>query len=358
MKCITLLLIVSFLSTITICESGIFNHGKPPGPQQRRRRTLIHVDSQNIIRLICKHAGMVLPEHITRDLEIISSVCECDDTSLDLIHKELRIQNIKIVIPKENGNKYSGLKEERAALSIGTLCLSWDSYLRPCIDIEVENVNILVEFINLILTKNNWNTLKDKGFPPKFKDLDDGDVPLKESTFIRIGGIRLIGEIKLKLRSKPLDQDLVEDIVFDLRKIAELSNQIRRASDHAKDKTGRRGLKTEELYEIIYIYFNEQIQQLVKIAATDLALGAINRDTQGKTVRDAKKLLGSAVNVAMKYSKNVGDKADEQFGDNLMSLGVGAKELDQLRNAFKSSADNLFRNGNNDTTSDDSETGQ
>lgn len=157
MNCIKLLLLVSFWSTVPLCESGIFNYWKVPAPQQQRgKRTLIHVDSQNIIRLICKHAGMVLPEHITRDLEIMSSVCECDDTSLDLINKELRIENIKVVMPKKKGNKSSVSQEESVALTIGTLKLTWDFYLRPCIDIEVENVNILVEFINLILTKNNW----------------------------------------------------------------------------------------------------------------------------------------------------------------------------------------------------------
>jgi len=300
-----------------------------------------------------KHAGMVLPEHITRDLEIMSSVCECDDTSLDLINKELRIENIKVVMPKKKGNKRSVSQEEHVALTIGTLKLTWDFYLRPCIDIEVENVNILVEFINLILTKNNWNELKDIGFPPKFYDLDDLLLKDYTSTFLRTGGVRMIGEIRLKMRSRLLDQDLVEDIVFDLRKLAELSNQISNASEQAKETTGRRGLKTEELYEIINVYFSKRIQQLAKIAATDLALGALNPESGGKTVRDAKKLLGSAVNFAMKYSKDVGNKADEQFGDNLKSLGVGAKELDLLKNAFKSSTESLFRNGNSDTTPDD-----
>jgi len=188
------------------------------------------------------------------------------------------------------------------------------------------------------------NELADRGFPPNFYDNDDASTTASttESTFLRIGSIRMVGEIRLKIRSRPLDKDLVEDIVFDLGKLEEMNNQIRSASQRAKEKTGRRGLKTEELYEIINVYFNRQIQQLVKIAAADLALGAFSRDSGGKTVKDAKKLLSGAMGVAMKYSKDVGKKADENFESNLKNLGMGPRELNMAKDLFKSSAASLF----------------
>ncbi len=151
---------------VTICEGGIFNPGSPshaarsaPAPTPAptplpppKKDYFIRVDPQHIIRLICKHAGMVLPNYIVQDLELVASVCKCDETRLDLINKRLKVRNLKILTPGENAN--GGLSQP--ALSVGRLTLSWDSYLRPCIEMEVQDVDILVEFVNLIFTRNNW----------------------------------------------------------------------------------------------------------------------------------------------------------------------------------------------------------
>jgi len=142
------------LWTIIVCaiplltEAGFFRDKPTP----TSKKSLFHVDPQNIIRLICKHGGVVLPESIKKDIDIITSVCECDETSLDLINKELVVKGFRVSLPLKK-NTHAG---EKTALRVGRFSLSWDSYLRPCIDIEVEDVDILIEFINLVLSKNNW----------------------------------------------------------------------------------------------------------------------------------------------------------------------------------------------------------
>ena len=135
--------------------AGIFSKGGPPDPVSftQRKKSLFSVDPQNIIRLVCRHGGVVLPESIKKDLDVFASVCHCAETSLDLIRKELVVKGFQVAMPMKK-KKANG--EKTAALRVGRIYLTWDSYLKPCIDIEVEDVDILIEFVNLILSKNNW----------------------------------------------------------------------------------------------------------------------------------------------------------------------------------------------------------
>ncbi len=41
-------------------------------------------------------------------------------------------------------------------MRVRRICIRWDSYIQPCLEIEVDDVDILIEFINILLTKNNW----------------------------------------------------------------------------------------------------------------------------------------------------------------------------------------------------------
>ena len=138
-----------------LSAAGIFSkggHTDPVSLTQRRKKSLFSVDPQNIIRLVCRHGGIVLPESIKKDLDVLASVCQCTETSLDLINKELVVKGFQVAMPMKK-KKANG---EKTALRVGRIYLTWDSYLKPCIDIEVEDVDILIEFVNLILSKNNW----------------------------------------------------------------------------------------------------------------------------------------------------------------------------------------------------------
>ena len=144
--------IIVLCSIPVFIAAGNFRKGGPHSSSSTlNKKSLLRVDPQNIIRLVCKHGGVVLPESVNKDLNVISSVCQCAEISLDLINKELVVEGFRVAMPmskKANG--------ETTALRIGRILLSWDSYLKPCIDIEVEDVDILIEFVNLILSKNNW----------------------------------------------------------------------------------------------------------------------------------------------------------------------------------------------------------
>jgi len=335
------------LWTIVVCaiplftDAGFFRDTPASTPT---KKSLFHVDPQNIIRLICKHGGVVLPESIKKDIDVISSVCECDETSLDLINKELVVKGFRV------SNPHAG---EKTALMVGRFSLSWDSYLKPCIDIEVEDVDILIEFINLILSKNNWNELSDIGFPPQLYDEDD---ITGGQTFVRVGGIAMKGEIRLKLRSRPLDKDIHEDIVFDFGNLRDLSKQISAVSKVAYEKTGRRGCTTEELYDIIQSYFNRQIHQLVKSTALDIALGVLKPENGGKTAKDAKKILSIGRDVAMRYAKDIEKKADEHVDNNFKTLGVSRSDFNLMaRDILKSSKFFANRETENEDLFDDDE---
>ena len=99
--------------------------------------------------------------------------------------------------------------------------------------------------------------MADLGFPPSFAD-PELEVVTSESeptsTFLRIGGIHMMGDISLTIRSRPLDQQLGEAIVFDLRKLEAMNDQIRKAARRAEEQTGRRGVTSTELGIIIRDY--------------------------------------------------------------------------------------------------------
>ena len=68
-----------------------------------------------------------------------------DEAKLNLIDRELIIRNFTVGLPGQGDS-----------LRVGRVDVRWDSYTKPCVDIEVDNVSVLVEFTNLALTRNNW----------------------------------------------------------------------------------------------------------------------------------------------------------------------------------------------------------
>ena len=213
--------------------------------------------------------------------------------------------------------KWRGVTRHKATALLSTVCFS--------------AFQLLITFLlTFILRQSKFRSeLSDIGFPPQLYDEDEIVDSSSEaaSTFVRIGGIEVKGQIRLKLRSRPLDKDLCEDIVFDFDNLKTLSHQISAASKAAQKKTGRRGCTTEELYDIIQSYFNQQIQQRVKSSAVDTAMGALKPESGGKTIRDAKKFFSKGKDVAMKYANDIGQKAEEHVDDNINNLGLSRSDL-------------------------------
>lgn len=188
------------------------------------------------------------------------------------------------------------------------------------------------------------------GFPPKLYYSGEGSTT--SSTFVRFGNIEMSGEVRVRVKSKQLEKNLVEDIVIDLRQLHSLSRQIQVAAKKSEEVTGRRGCSTDELYEILSKYFGDQIKKFLKLTATDLALNALIRDKgESKTMNDVKRAWSGAVGAAMNYTQSIGDKAEGHIGESLKQFGLGKDELNLVKDAiFKTRAPSATKDENNDDT--------
>jgi hypothetical protein len=110
--------------------------------------SMLDVDPSKIISLMMRHGGLLIPKSAENDLKVFSKVCHADSVKLNGIQRKLIVENFTVHLPG---------KED--ALKIGRVFLRWGSYRKPCIEIEVDDVAITVEFLNVMLTKNNWYVL-------------------------------------------------------------------------------------------------------------------------------------------------------------------------------------------------------
>ena len=114
--------------------------------------SMLDVDPSKIISLMIKHGGLFLPESSKKDLDGLAQVCRVESVKLNILERKLELKNLIVALPEGKGK--NDTREE--ALRIGRAVLRWDSYLKPCLEIEVEDVTIVVEFFNVLLTQNNW----------------------------------------------------------------------------------------------------------------------------------------------------------------------------------------------------------
>lgn len=104
------------------------------------------VDPSKILRVLVKRGGMLIPRSVEKELLALSSVLEVDAASLNLVERILMMRNFTVSVP--------GSKKE--SLRIGQVNVTWDSYIKPCVKIEMEEVYVSVEFSNMRLTRTNW----------------------------------------------------------------------------------------------------------------------------------------------------------------------------------------------------------
>lgn len=130
---------------------------------------LTTVDPSKMVSLMIRYGGLVLPDSTEKDIAVLRQVCSADCVKLNIVEKKLAIYNFTVHLPEDkvkydqrrsedrgNGNDEN---DRRCCLRIGRVYLHWDSYLRPCVDIEVDNVTVIVEFLNVMLTHHNWYVL-------------------------------------------------------------------------------------------------------------------------------------------------------------------------------------------------------
>jgi len=274
----------------------------------------LRIDPRFILQTMKKFGGLLLPKEVEDDLKVLERVCRCESSYLDIVNRELEIIDF-IVYNNETSNITN------PALKISKLVLKWDSYLTPCIDVHLENVEIFVEFLNLLLTKNNWNELADLGFPPTtyYDQLPETDASVASSdTFIRIGSLNLLGSVKLRIWSKPLNQSISPDFELNFASLKEVMDQIRTTT-----KTERKGRTTTQVYDILSNYTNTKIRQFIKTTIHDVAKTQILEKTKRQSIdetvssiKHAKKLFSGATDVLRNYAQKTMDYTDAQFESN------------------------------------------
>ena len=151
---ILLLTLVLLISSFVVVDTSIFpwksNNKKTYSTNDdvtaASWRSMLTVDPSNIVNLMVKHGGLVVSKSIDQDIKLLSEVCHAQEVQLNVMERKLVIHNFSIRFPSA----------ENDALKIGKVLLMWDSYRKPCVEIQVDDVEVLVEFFNLILTKSNW----------------------------------------------------------------------------------------------------------------------------------------------------------------------------------------------------------
>lgn len=165
--------------------------------------------------------------------------------------------------------------------------------------------------------------------------LEDYDESSPSSTFVRIGSIQLDGNITCEINSRPLDRSIA-NVTFGMDAFEPLYRQIRNVSEANLASTGRRGCTTDELYALVQSYFLEKLRKFLSDAAEDMVVGAVS-DEGSRTIREARKLLASAGEIAKSYagdaSKKTGESLQESLASRLEKLGVKSsrEKLSALR---------------------------
>ena len=106
---------------------------------------MLTVDPSKIIYTMMMHGGLLIPESSRKELDVFAKVCHAGQVRLNVVERKLEVRDFVVQLPGE-----------QEALRIGRVYMHWDSYMKPCVEIEVDDVSILVDFYNVIFTKNNW----------------------------------------------------------------------------------------------------------------------------------------------------------------------------------------------------------
>lgn len=136
-------LVVTPVDSTPPAGGGWFGFNK--GSESRKWQSMLDVDPAKIISILMKHGGLLIPESSKDELEVLAKVCKADRVRLNVMRRELEVKNFVVQLPGE---------EE--ALRIGRVYLHWDSYLKPCVEVAVDDVSLLFEFVNVLLTETNW----------------------------------------------------------------------------------------------------------------------------------------------------------------------------------------------------------
>jgi len=271
-------------------------------------------DPQQIVQKILQNYnknGWIVSKSVERDLNIILSVSDADVTYFDWIGRELEVFNYTLRHPNIN---------DAVLLKVGHFHVKWDSYLQPSFQIKVENIDIILAFTNIFLTETNWKELNEMGFPPKilWDDTQSSDVgkntESQSTSFVRIGSIDLSGNVTLKIRSRPLEKDIVPQLILDLGMLDDWNQRIIQSASKSK-----RGCSTDEIFTLMVEFVQEKVDQLLEDVALDLFTNFILEDDirKSRIVQHGKKLVQGLQDSAEQYMKDLAERTGTKIGQRI-----------------------------------------
>ncbi|CAB9508043.1 expressed unknown protein [Seminavis robusta] len=297
----------------------------PPTHSAALASSYATVDPSHWMPLLIKAAGFFFDTK----LEQLGNLLHCDQAQLNVVRRELVVHNFTVHDRNRNHNI--------PALRIGRLHVTWDSYSQPCLEVEVEDVDILVEFTNLFLTRNNWNELNDLGFPPElvyYNTTTTTTSSSSDSELIRIGSLDLQGRVSLQTRSRPLNKTILpDDLVLDLRSMRDLKYKIQALAEANDPK----GCTSDQVYQVVRSLFGAKLKEALQYALEDIATNSSN----SRVANHSKVLWSSAKAAVLSYASDLETHSVGKFKGKLLDKiqntkneegdpGLSEEQVDQM----------------------------
>lgn len=287
--------------------------------------SMLSVDPKRILSILVDRGGLLIPAAAESDIRLLRQFVRVETAELNVVEKHLILHNFTI-----------GIEGQPHALCIGRVYIHWSSYSAPCLDIEVDDVDVLVEFTNLLLTRNNWDELKEAGFPPQ-SWMVDTDSPFL--SFLRFASIDLAGLASVRITSRPLDKEIG---AFSLDMIATkgLSESILQRARENEQANNQNGVSSAELAAILQTYFNRKIRNFLADRLQDVATNP------EAVIRDADEFLTKTKGTILNYANHAGKKTKADIEQAIVNkLGdLGLESPDKRYNILKESARKLLQN--------------
>lgn len=317
----------------TTCSSSNSN------ADQQKWSSLLTVNPKHILRILTMKGGLLIPKDSEQHVERMRQVMDVKKAQLNIVERELILYNFTLSLPPNaNANQNQQQTNSNSSsnlLRIGKVRIRWDAYTEPCLDIEVDQVDVLVEFRNLILSKSNWNELLEYGFssssnsnfPPE--QAHPGEEEFDPLSFIRFNTIDLSKNLTVRVLSQPLQKE-IGTFTIDLDLTDRITELIRTKSEDSMRQDGnhRRGCTLDEVVDTIREYVGQSIQNFVTDRLKDLATKPLS------SIAGADRVLCEARGSVLRYAEDAIGKTGEDVHENVASklAGWGIKSPeDKLR---------------------------
>ena len=271
------------------------------------------VDPSKILSTLTNRGGLFIPQTLDNDVKIMKRALHCEKSQLDLLSRNMLLRNFTI-----------GLSGQPPLLRVGKVWVHWNSYTDPLLTIEVGDVDVSMEFTNLMLTKTNWNDITAIGFPPEFTTTASTTPTSSSSTddysWLRFDAVAITGVVNVRVTSAPLQRDLGV-LRYDLRALKPILQEIARQSDEHARLGGRRGVPLPELAHVFQRYILQSARSYVLEHFQEIA--ASHPQEAIRTGID--KVLDKASNAVVDYAMEASGKKAQILTDQWRQSRWGSK---------------------------------